>query len=65
MRLTRIDAASRQYAADTSESAEGKQNFPWKLPRWADDGRALRVVDDQVSISTSTPEIVRLSLSHR
>ncbi len=41
---------------------EGKQNFLYKLLQWADDGRSLRVVDDQISIPTSTREIVRLTL---
>ncbi len=41
---------------------EGKQNFLYKLLQWADGGGALRVVDDQVSIPTSTRDIVRLTL---
>lgn len=41
---------------------EGKQNFLCKLLQWADGGGALRVVDDQVSIPTSTAEIVRLTV---
>ena len=42
---------------------EGKQNFLYKLLQWAEGDRALKVVDDQVSIPTSTREIVRLTLS--
>jgi dTDP-4-dehydrorhamnose reductase len=41
---------------------EGTQNFLYKLLQWADGGRALRVVDDQVSVPTSTRDIVRLTL---
>jgi dTDP-4-dehydrorhamnose reductase len=41
---------------------EGKQNFLHKLLQWADGGGAIRVVDDQVSIPTSTRDIVRLTL---
>jgi dTDP-4-dehydrorhamnose reductase len=42
---------------------EGKQNFLYKLLQWAAGGGTLRVVDDQVSIPTSTRDIVRLTLS--
>jgi dTDP-4-dehydrorhamnose reductase len=42
---------------------EGKQNFLHKLLQWAEGGRVLRVVNDQVSIPTSTRDIVRLTLS--
>ncbi len=41
---------------------EGKQNFLYKLLQWAGGGNAIRVVDDQVSIPTSTRDIVRLTL---
>jgi dTDP-4-dehydrorhamnose reductase len=41
---------------------EGKQNFLDKLLQWANNGGELRVVDDQVSIPTSTRDIVRLTL---
>ncbi len=41
---------------------EGKQNFLHKLLQWADNGNALKIVDDQVSIPTTTSEIVRLTL---
>ena len=41
---------------------EGTQNFLYKLLQWADQGRALKVVDDQVSTPTSTRDIVRLTL---
>ncbi len=41
---------------------EGKQNFLYKLLQWAEGGGSLRVVDDQISIPTSTQDIVRLTL---
>ncbi len=41
---------------------EGKQNFLYKLLQWAAGGGPLKVVDDQVSIPTSTQDIVRLTL---
>ncbi|MGD0232794.1 MAG: dTDP-4-dehydrorhamnose reductase [Syntrophorhabdales bacterium] len=41
---------------------EGEQNFLYKMLQVAGKNRELRVVDDQVSIPTSTEEIVRLTL---
>ena len=41
---------------------EGKQNFLYKILEMTGRTEVLRVVDDQVSTPTSTPEIVRLTL---
>jgi dTDP-4-dehydrorhamnose reductase len=41
---------------------EGKQNFLYKLLEWAKKSRALKVVCDQISVTTYTKDIVSLTM---
>lgn len=41
---------------------DGRQNFLYKILQMASKTEVLRIVDDQISTPTSTPEIVRLTL---
>jgi len=40
----------------------GRQNFIHKLREWAEDGRALKMADDEISVPTYTEDVVNVTL---